>query len=184
MHSASLGYTALKASSELSSELNLSMHRLSLPKKADKNSAPSRQELKQQQMNGAGNTTARPGLPAKPSSRGPSGAAGKAPRKDAAGSRHKEGVGVGKEGSKPKPTGQSGQAPRPGALPGRDGAPKGWPKGSAKQPSKLKAPQGHPLGPTAGRPPKDAGQGKRDALPKVPQQRPPTVTLEPTDLFL
>ena len=91
---------------------------------------------------------------------------------------------MGKEGSKPKPAGQGGQAPRPGALLGRDSASKGWPRGSAKQPSKLKAAQGHALGPTAGRPHKDAGQGKRAVPPKAPHQRPPTVTLEPTDLFL
>ena len=130
-------------------------------------------------MNGAANTASRPGPPAKPSSLGPPSAPGKASKKDAASSRHKQAMGAGKEGSTLK-----GAPARPGAIPGREGAQKGLPKGSAKQPGKGKAGQRHVPGPTAGRPPKDALQGKKDALPKAPQQRPPTVTLEPTDLFL
>ena len=131
-------------------------------------------------MNGAANPGQMPGLPGKATSQG---LPGKAPRKDSATARHRQDTAAGKESSKPKPAGQPPLA-RPGALLGKDGVTKGWRKGSAKQPAKARAAPGHPAGPSAGRPPNDAAQGKRDAPPKAPQQRPPMVTLEPTDLFL
>ena len=149
-----------------------------LTRRTDKYSLLSRQEAKQQRMNGAANTTSQPGPPVK-SSLGPPAASGKASKKDAASSRHKQAISAGKEGSALK-----GSPARPGGIPGREGAQKGLPKGSAKQPGKGKAGQGHQSGSPSGRPPKDAAHGKRDAPPKAPQQRPPTVTLEPTDLFL
>ena len=147
------------------------MRRQSVIGKTDQSSAPSRQEIQQQRINGAAN----PGqMPL---------GSGKASRKHPATAQHKQDTGAGKDISKAKPAGQAHPA-RPGAPPGKDGAAKGWPKGSAKQPAKARAAQGPSAGPTAGRPPKDAALGKRDAPPKAPQQRPPTVTLEPTDLFL
>ena len=153
------------------------MRRQPLTGKPGKSSALGRQGAKQPRVNGALSS----GPPVKPSSQGPQGVVGKAQTKDTAGSRHKQEARAGKEGSRPKP---AGQAARQGTLSGRAGGTKGWPKGSPKQLAKAKPGMGNLTGPSSGQPSKYAAQGKRDMPPKAPQQRPPTVTLEPTDLFL
>lgn len=71
----------------------------------------------------------------------------------------------------------------------REGGEAGAQRGGPKQPGKPKAGQGPSGAPrSAGgahrQPLKDAAHGKGDSSAKASQERPPMLTLEPTDLFL